>query len=298
MKKKLLVTGSGGFIAGSVILQAIHDWSVYGIDHPDIPGDQKNVKFYSMDLNDRQSLENLFNQIQPDAVIHTAALADIDFCQSHQVQAEKINVRITQNLTNLCIQNQTRLIFCSTDTVFDGLQGFYDEKDEPGPINYYAETKVRAENIIKEKIANAVIARLSLVMGLPIMGSGNSFLVRTIEKLAAGEKVEFPENEIRTPIDVITVGQALVELAGNDYCGILHLSGNDRITRFEMARRIVQRLGYSSDMIIPTNSNAMPGRAPRPNDVSLNNAKAQDSINTPMQSLNDGLELILKSENL
>jgi dTDP-4-dehydrorhamnose reductase len=298
MKKKLLITGSGGFVAGSAIFQAIDNWHVYRIDRQDTPGGQKNINFYSMDLNDRQSLEDLFNQIQPDAVIHTAALADIDFCQSHHEEAEKINIKVTQNLANLCIKIKARLIFCSTDTVFDGLKGFYDEEDEPGPVNFYAETKIRAEKIIKEKISNAVIARLSLVMGLPIMGRGNSFLARTIEKLTNGEKVKFPENEIRTPIDVITTGRALVELAGNDYCGILHLSGNDRITRYEMAQRIVQRLGYSPDMITPTNSNAMPGRAPRPDDVSLNNAKARETINTPMQSLSDGLELILKSENL
>ena len=194
MKKKLLVTGSGGFVAGSVIIQAMDYWNVYGIDQLGTPKYQKNVKFYSMDLNDKRSLEDLFHQIQPDTVIHTAALADIDFCQSHHQEAETINVGVTQNLVDLCIKNKARLVFCSTDTVFDGLKGFYDEKDEPAPINFYAETKGRAEKMIKEKIANAVIARLSLVMGLPIMGSGNSFLARTIEKLTAGEKVKFPEN--------------------------------------------------------------------------------------------------------
>ncbi len=84
-----------------------------------------------------------------------------------------------------------------------------------------------------------------------------------------------------------------MELAGNDFIGLIHLSGNNQLTRFDMAQRIAGRLGYSPELIIPVNSNAMPGRAPRPNDVSLNNSKAKEILKTPMQSLMEGLEMTL-----
>lgn len=289
---KLFITGFGGFVGGNVIAQATKDWDIYAVDRIDIPENRDAVSYYSLDLLDFEKLTQLFEDINPDAVIHTAALADIDFCQNNREQAEAINVGVTRKLAELCAGNGAKLVFCSTDTVFDGQKGFYVEEDEPHPINFYAETKVRAENIVNA-LDNSVVARLSLVMGLPVMGRGNSFLARTIEKLGAGESVKFPQNEIRTPIDVITLGRALLELAGNGFSGTVHLAGNDRLTRYDMARRIAERLGFSRELIIATDSNAMPGRAPRPNDASLDNTKAKQILQTPMRSLMDGLDLTL-----
>ncbi len=130
-------------------------------------------------------------------------------------------------------------------------------------------------------------------MGLPVMGSGNSFLAKTITKLKLGVSVKFPANEIRTPVDIITLGSSLVELAGNKFTGIMHLSSNNRINRFEMAQQIAEKLGYSKELIIATDSNAMEGRAPRPNDASLDNSLAKKELNTPMRTLMEGLELTM-----
>ncbi|NIA31263.1 MAG: sugar nucleotide-binding protein, partial [Actinobacteria bacterium] len=295
LKKKLFITGFGGFVAGSVIAQAKENWDIHTVDRIDIPENRDAVSYYRLDLMDSENLAQLFEEVNPDAVIHTAALADIDFCQNNREQAEAINVGVTRKIAELCAGNGAKLVFCSTDTVFDGEKGFYTEEDKPHPINFYAETKVRAEKIVNA-LENSVVARLSLVMGLPVMGKGNSFLARTIEKLSAGESVKFPQNEIRTPVDVITLGRALPELAGNDFSGTVHLAGNDRLTRYDMARQIAERLGYSPDLIVATNSNAMPGRAPRPNDASLNNSKAKEILQTPMRSLMAGLDLTLNFE--
>jgi dTDP-4-dehydrorhamnose reductase len=282
MKKKLLVTGFGGFLAGSVMYHAKDSWEVHGLDKIKAPGSQNKLNYYSFDLRDFRKLKRIYYQIKPDAVIHTAAIADIDFCQSNQDLAQEVNVGVTQNLVDLCAESDAKMVFCSSDTVFDGEKELYKEDDLPRPLNYYAETKVKAENIIHERADNYVVIRISLIMGLPVMGAGNSFLARTIVKIKKGEKVGFPENEIRTPIDIITLGRALVELAGNSYQGIINLSGMDRLNRYEMAQCIVTKLGYSEDLIVATDSNTMPGRARRPNDVSLSNIKAQQTLKTPM----------------
>jgi dTDP-4-dehydrorhamnose reductase len=104
-----------------------------------------------------------------------------------------------------------------------------------------------------------------------------------------------PENEIRTPVDVVTLGRALVELAGNDFTGILHLAGNTRLNRYEMAVHIAARLGFPRVLVKPTDSNAMSDRAPRPNDVSLDNSKAKRVLATPLLSLPEGLDLVLET---
>ncbi len=290
---KLLVTGINGFVAGSVIAQAGKDWEVHGVDRSESIGFPPNIHSYQMDLMDKEMVSRLFHQIKPDAVIHTAAMANIDTCEINKELAWEINVGITKTIAELCAEKGAKMIVCSTDTVFDGIKGYYEESDAPHAVNYYAKTKIEVERIVLNASSKNIVARLSLVMGLPVMGKGNSFLADMIEKLKAGESVKFPANEIRTPIDVVTLGAALTELAGSNYGGIIHLSGNTRINRYEMAKQIAEILGLRSDLILGTDSNSISGRAPRPNDAYMNNFIAKKILSTPMLSLVEGLRLTL-----
>jgi dTDP-4-dehydrorhamnose reductase len=290
---KLLVTGFNGFVAGSVIAQAKGKWEVHGIDLAEISTNDHDFYYHKLDLLDDQKLSDLFHEIAPYAVIHTAAMANIDVCQNNQARAEQVNIGITKTIARLSKEMGAKMILCSTDTVFDGTKGNYCENDTPNPVNFYAETKVKAEQIVLSASEKNVVSRLSLVIGLPVMGQGNSFLAETIEKLEKGIRIPFPANEIRTPIDVITLGRALLELAGNQFCGIIHLAGNSKINRYQIAKEIAVTLGYSPELIQSTDSNVMEGRATRPNDVSMDNSLAKKILRTPMLSLSEGLELTL-----
>ena len=231
MKRRLLVTGCGGFVAGSVVWQA-GDWDLHALSRGDPLLERDGLEWHCLDPCDRALLRNVFDTVQPDAVIHAAAIADIDYCQAHQNKAEQVNVGVTQELARLCQAAGAKMVFLSTDTVFDGEKGYYVETDPPGPLNFYAETKVRGEQIVPQVAPNAAVVRVSLVMGLPVLGSGNSFLSRMCAAFEEGREVGVPDNEVRTPVDVITLGRALLELAGNDFYGLVHLAGNDRLNRF------------------------------------------------------------------
>lgn len=297
MKRRLIVTGSDGFVAGSVLGQAGEVWDVHALALVSVPYRHPGLTWHLFDLRDTDWLRAAFREAKPNAVIHAAAMADIDYCQEHQDVAEAVNVGVTREVARLCREHDAKMIMLSTDTVFDGKKGMYREEDLPGPLNFYAETKVRAEQIVAEEGGKAVITRLSLVVGLPVIGAGNSFLAKMITSLEAGKEAGFPDEEIRTPIDVITLGRALLELAKNDYVGFMHLSGMDRLTRFAMAQRIADRLGFSRDLVIVKNPSAIPGRAPRPRDVSLDNTKARATLKTPMCTLDEGLDLVLAGMN-
>ena len=125
----------------------------------------------------------------------------------------------------------------------------------------------------------------------------------------AGPGPAEPQHAKRFPYDFVVAARCVmrvgilvrprpraVELAANDFAGTLHLAGNTRINRYDMACRIAERLGYPSSLVRATDSNAMQGRAPRPNDASLDNATARSVLDTPMQSLMDGLELVLTAK--
>jgi len=295
MVRRLAVTGYGGFVAGSVVWQALRsaEWDVFAFSLVEKPEERERFHCLQFDLCDSARLNQVLSEIRPEAIIHTAALADIDYCQSHQADAERVNVGITRELARFCGDNSVKLILCSTDTVFDGKKGMYTEKDAPHAVNFYADTKIRAEQLVRENAGAGVVARLSLVMGLPVLGAGNSFLAKTFDAWKKGESTKFPANEIRTPVDVITVGRAFLEIAAGDFAGTIHLAGSTCINRYEMACQIAERLGYPRDLVIATDSNAMDGRAPRPNNASLDNAKASRVLKTPMQTLMTGLDLVL-----
>jgi dTDP-4-dehydrorhamnose reductase len=294
---RIVVTGSSGFVAGHIRALASPDLEVHGLTRvlPDAINGQSNL--HATDLLDPARLAESLDGISPHAVIHTAAMANIDTCQTEPDKARQANVESTRNLAKLCADRGIRLVFCSTDSIFDGKKGHYTESDAPNPLNTYAETKVEAERIVTEASPGNAIARLSLVMGIPVHGKGNAFLNDMIHKLGRLEPMNFPQNEIRTPVDVITLAEALVELATLDLSGIIHLSGNTRLNRYDMALRIADALGLPAEakaLIRGTDSNAIPGRALRPNDASLDNSKARKLLHTPMLDLEDGLTRVLK----
>lgn len=292
--RKLLVTGANGFVAGSIVAQAGAAMELHAISRGKPLTARPGLHWHTCVSLAAGPVAEVFREIRPDVVIHTAALADIDFCQANPAAAREANVEFTRTLAQLCADSRCRLVFCSTDTIFDGERAPYTETDPPSPVNVYAETKVAAEQIVSQLGAQAGIARLSLVVGLPVLGAGNSFLTRMLASFREGRPVVVPDHEIRTPVDVITAGRALLELAGSDFSGIIHLAGSERLSRLAMARRIARRFGFPDHLVLAQSPAATPGRAPRPRDVSLANARACATLKTSMRTFDEALNLILE----
>ena len=297
-RNTLILTGAHGFVAGSVLAQSRHQWQVHAVSRGEPLAGRDGLQWHTCDPQQPAQLAQLFHEARPQAVIHTAAAADIDFCQAHPEAARAANVEFTRTVVDLCADTGARLVFCSTDTIFDGEHAPYSEDATPGPVNFYAQTKVEAEQLVARLGSQAVIARLSLVVGLPLLGAGNSFLVRMIAALKDGKTVSVSEREVRTPVDVITLGRALLELAARNHHGIFHLAGSSRVSRFEMAQKIALCFGLPQSLVIPQDVVNAPDRAPRPRDVSLNNGKASALLETPMRTLDEGLSLIRQTAKM
>ncbi|HOK08884.1 MAG TPA: NAD(P)-dependent oxidoreductase [Candidatus Hydrogenedens sp.] len=289
---KLLITGGSGFVAGSILRQIPNDIETYALSRQDKPEAlPEYIRWMKVTTNDKDAWANIVLEIQPNVIIHTSAMADIDECEKQPNLAWEVNVGLTRALLKSAEQLSSRFIYCSTDTVFDGKKGMYTENDTPSPLNHYAKTKVQAEYDVSQAKISCVIARLSLVMGFPILGVGNSFLARMQKKIAEGKPIPMPKDEFRTPIDVITVGKALIELAQNTFEGVIHLAGNERSSRYDMAKIIAREMNWDETLIHPhiiTDSL----RAPRPKDASLSNALAKSVLKTPFCGIADGMRLV------
>jgi dTDP-4-dehydrorhamnose reductase len=302
----MLVTGGGGFLGANILAQAAPEGgntphrsadrglTLHAIDVNPTPLEQENLTWHILDLLDRSALQGLVLDLRPAVVVHTAALSDIDFCEANPREAEAVNVGVTLQLAELCRRVGARLVYFSSDSVFDGTRGRYRENDEPTPRNQYARTKVAAEKGIREILADHLIIRPSLIMGLPVFESGNSFLWRLIQALRSGTPSAFPSFEHRTPIDVITLSRATLEAAGMHVTGPLHCAGNDRLSRYEIGRRIAQALGYPQELIVDKKPEVASGRALRPADASLDNSRARSLLATPMKGFDEAMRLIVQ----
>jgi dTDP-4-dehydrorhamnose reductase len=290
----ILVNGAGGFVAGSVIVQAGPEVHIHAVSRREVGHAQANLTWHQMDITQSEAVLALMHHVKPRAVIHLAAIANIDYAEQHPEEAQRINTDMATQWAEAAARVGAKFIFASTDNVFDGDKGDYRESDPPHPANFYGRTKVMAEQGVLASDSRAVIARIAWVLGFPLIGEGNSFLARMVKTLRAGGTLPVAVNEIRSPVDVITLGRALLELAQNEYTGILHLSGSTYLTRYDMARYLAQRLGFDPDAITPMDSNAEPERAYRPRDISLNNSLACSLLHNKMVTLEEGVNRIME----
>ncbi|GAB5559825.1 MAG: SDR family oxidoreductase [Synoicihabitans sp.] len=276
---RLLVTGASGFVGWNLCQAAVAEgWQVFGtvLTHPI---ELEGVDLRKIDLRDHTALAALLAQIQPDAVIHTAAAKDPNFCQANPDASHRINVDASVNLAALCADLNIPFVFTSTDMVFDGNAAPYSEACPVSPIHVYGHQKVLAEDRILARHPSATICRLPLMFGNagPV---AQSFLQPMVEQLKSGATVNLFTDEYRTPISGQVAAEGLL-LATRATHGILHLGGSERISRYEFGRLVVATFNLSNARLNPCLQRDIKMAAPRPPDLSLNSTKANQLGFTP-----------------
>jgi dTDP-4-dehydrorhamnose reductase len=259
MKPRLLIVGASGFVGSRWAQAAASHFEVLrSARRPPEPSG-----WVSLDITDPASVRAAFDEVRPEFVTLLAALSDIDRCQREQELAEKINFTGAVNVARACARRGARLLYTSTDAVFDGTLGMYHEGDPPTPLNWYGQTKARAERAIAELVPAATIVRPSLVLGIGARCGGNSYLEKVVANLRAGNPIISPTYEYRNPIDVATLCEFFAELTTSDRAtGIFHIGASDKISRYELACAIAGRLGFDAGLVVPQ-TEPVPGRAPR-----------------------------------
>ncbi|MDP6125883.1 MAG: NAD(P)-dependent oxidoreductase [Candidatus Latescibacteria bacterium] len=289
---RLLITGGSGFIGGHLACLAQVGSEVHSI-YNSRRGSLRGVNWHQVDLTDGVAVGRLFSDVKPDAVIHSAAISGIDYCQQNQEEAWACNVTATENVAAACAEHTAKLVHVSTDTVFDGDRGWYSEDDDPMPINFYGETKLAAEDAVFAKSHDSAVARICIVYGLPLTSNAVSSISEFVDRLDSGEGIWLLSDEIRTPIDVLTLCDALLEIAFGDHGGVFHLGGADRVSRVEMGMKVVEYLGADPKLVTVKEGMSGSGdRAPRPVDISLKTDKAASLLNTQMLPLEQGFKRV------
>jgi dTDP-4-dehydrorhamnose reductase len=269
--KKLLITGASGFLGWHLCQIAKQEWEVYGtyFSHSlEIPG----IKMLKVDLVDFQELKQIFDAVQPAAVIHTAAISQPNFCQTHPDESHAINVTASCNIAGLCADSSISCAFTSTDLVFDGLNAPYRETDPVCPVNIYGEQKVMAEEGMLKRYPMTAICRMPLMFGNETP-TATSFIQPFIQTLKQRKELNLFIDEFRTPVSGKTAAKGLL-LALEKVNGLIHLGGKEIISRYDFGRLLVEVFQLAPDGLKGCQQKDVKMAAPRPSDVSLDSSKA------------------------
>lgn len=220
-----------------------------------------------VDLTDEAAINRALTEADPDAVLHVAAISAADQVRRDPARGRVVNVEATRHIAQWCAERQRRLVFASTDMVFDGERSWYSENDEPRPILAYGATKRDAE-LEALKAPNSVVARLCLLYG-PTRCDRPTFFDRSIMGLRSGKPQTFFYDEHRAPLDFQTAAEILVELVSSPHRGILHVGGPERLSRFELMSRIGLALGFDPALVHADSRADLVFEEPRPADLSL-----------------------------
>ncbi|MGI8503846.1 MAG: SDR family oxidoreductase [Hassallia sp.] len=268
--KKLLITGVSGFL-GWNICQLAREWEVYGtyLSHSlNIP----SVNTLKVNLTKFQEIKQIFHEIQPAAVIHTAAQSQPNFCQTHPEESHAINVEASSNIAGLCADYNIKCAFTSTDLVFDGRCAPYSETDAVCPLNIYGEQKVMAEAAMLYRYPMTAVCRMPLMFGMATP-TATSFMQPFLQTLKEGKELKLFIDEFRTPVSGKTAAKGLL-LALEKVNGIIHLGGKERISRFDFGKLLVEVFQLPSTNLQACRQQDIKMAAPRPSDVSLDSSKA------------------------
>ena len=266
--EKVLIIGGSGLLGSKISELFPEAFATYNTTHIH----RKNT--FKLDISDRDSLKFALDKLEPDTIIVTAALTDVDKCEIHPEMAAVVNTEPFNYIISYLKQKGGRLIQISTDYVFSGEKGNYIENDERKPINVYGKTKMEAEDIIINSGINFSLVRTSGIFGINESTGKNNFFTWIYNNLRAGNEIRLVTDQIYSPVLNSVLAKAIYEIHEREINGIIHFSSLDAISRFEFGTLVAEVFNLRKELIYPARMEDMTWIAKRPKNSSLSNDKA------------------------
>ena len=288
VKLKFLVTGSAGLIGHQVVKDLSETHEVFSCYNKSKPEHGNIIK---MDLLNHEMISNVMSEKKPDVVIHLGAMTAVDLCDAQQDNALKINSQATEILAKECSKINSFMVYVSTDYVFNGNSGLYKENDATNPLGFYGKSKLLGEKSIQNFSSNWCIARTSTPFGLH--PTKKSFPIWVIENLQKQKQIDVLTDQFTSPTYVPSLSRMLIEISERHLTGIIHVAGASKISRYEMASLVSDKLGLDGKLLREISINDIKWEAQRPKDSSLNVSKAISTLNQKPQKIDHDVNLFI-----
>ncbi len=231
----------------------------------------RGLRVVRIDLADHDALRGCLTGFRPTRVLHVGGITSVADACAHPARAEQVNVGGTRAVAEAAAACGARLLYASTDMVFDGRRAPYRESDPPAPLSRYGESKAAAERVLAD-FDDVLIVRLPLMYGFNLTDRPTTFS-NQYNALRRGETLRLFTDEYRTPVWLKDAAAAMLALAGSDQTGIIHVAGPERLSRYEMVERLARVLGIADPKLEGISRLSIDALEPRPEDLSLDGTR-------------------------
>jgi len=296
--KKILITGSNGFIGQEIVHQALVNSKieVIALSRGDNRFSHKDgYRYLSANVCNAEQMEAIVNEFRPNSVIHTVAMANVDVCEKEPDLCKMINVQSVKTLVALAEKYNFQLIYLSTDFIFDGENGPYKESDIPNPLNEYGKSKLEAERLIQESNCKWSIVRTILVYGVPREAGRSNFVLWVKKSLEANKVINVVTDHVRMPTLVNDVASACLQIAKQGATGIFHISSEELFSVYDIAQQVADFWNLDKSLIHPVLAESLSSSVPRPRYTGFIIDKAKAEFDFNPRNLKAGLMEINRS---
>ncbi|QQG40214.1 MAG: SDR family oxidoreductase [Candidatus Aenigmatarchaeota archaeon] len=217
---------------------------------------QSTVVAHPLDIRDAKAVSELISMVKPRVVVHCSALTNVDLCETDRALADAVNVQGTENVINACKTANAKIVYVSTEAVFDGSKDAYAEDDIPNAINYYGATKLKGEELVRASGLKHLIVRTSQPYGLVEPWHKTNTVLRAVEKMRAGESVREPRDWYNSPTYIPDFVNAVLDLIDKGRMGTYNVVGSDFVNRYDWAVAVAGVFGLDAKLIEAVDSSA------------------------------------------
>ena len=294
---KILLTGSNGLLGQKLVALLSENPQIELIATARganrLPQTERYT-YESLDITQKQEVIDCISRHRPDAVIHTAAMTNVDQCETEKEACQLLNVEAVRYLVEACEQTQSFLLHLSTDFIFDGAAGPYVEEAEANPISYYGESKLQAEVLVRQARCPWAIARTVLVYGIAHDMSRSNIILWVKNNLENGKSIQVVTDQFRTPTLAEDLAMGCYLIVAQKAEGIFNISGDDFLTPYEMAQQTAEFFQLDASLIKAADSSTFQQTAKRPARTGFILDKAKRVLGYKPHSFREGIALVAK----
>ena len=295
--KKILITGSNGLL-GAKLVDLIKDNSDYQLiatsRGENRLAEKEGYQYVSLDITNREEVLSVIAEQQPHYVINTAAMTNVDQCEDEKEACIALNVAAVSYLIEACESNNCFLLHLSTDFIFDGENGPYDEEAVANPLSFYGDSKLQAENLLLKSSIKWAIARTVLVYGIAKSLSRSNIILWVKSSLEQSKQLQIVDDQWRTPTLAEDLAIGCFKIIEHDAEGIFNISGDEMLTPYDMAMQTVDYFKLDGSFITKTDGSKFQQRAKRPAKTGFNIEKARNTLNYQPRSFTEGIQILDK----